>query len=252
MVADSELEATAGAAEAGQPSELQANAEAVRAYLVSVRGGAPFLSSLDARLLRAWLEAGVRVGLVARAIDAVNRKRLAQRVRAPLALASCRAEVERLRRHPGGAAVRPRRRPAPGAVAPERGLQAAGEPADGAAPAPGEGPAETALEALPVPPAVAEQFAAARARVSATTGSPEARLDAACALAREFFDGAWDLLDRPAWIAAAAADLADNRALYAEGEWAAVCEAWAREALRRRYAALTATRLWEELACGVD
>lgn len=43
-------------------------AEAVRAYLVSVRGGAPLLSSADARLLYGWLREGCGSAIV-RAID---------------------------------------------------------------------------------------------------------------------------------------------------------------------------------------
>ena len=40
---------------------MEANAEEVRAYLVAVRGGAPFLSAADGRLLIHWLEQGFSV-----------------------------------------------------------------------------------------------------------------------------------------------------------------------------------------------
>ncbi len=234
MVAETETDASPGTA--GQPGfgELAADAEAVRAYLVSVRGGAPFLSSVDARLLHDWLGSGVRVGLIARAIDGVNRKRLAQRVRAPLSLASCRAEVGRLRRNPG-TVPRPRRREAP---PPDHEPQPAHEAAGALV--------------LPLPASVEALYAQARAEALAVSADSLARLDHACGVGRRFFDEAWDLLDRPAWIEAAAAELAPNRDLYTDGEWAACCEAWARESMRRRYPGLTATCLWEELGCGVE
>jgi len=200
-----------------------ADAEAARAYLVSTRGGAPFLSGADTRLLHGWLSSGVRLGAIVRAIDAVSRKRIASRVRAPLSLASCRAEVVKQSRRPSAAARR---------VA-QRDEFAAGAP-----------PAPEALDPL---------YAAALAEVRALPpGDAEARAERACNIGRRFYDEAFDLLDREAWLAAAGEALADNRELYADTEWGAICEAWARDALRRRYPALTATRIWEEFACGVD
>ncbi len=200
-----------------------ADAEAARAYLVSTRGGAPFLSGADTRLLHGWLSGGVRLGAIVRAIDVVSRKRIASKVRAPLSLASCRAEVARQARRPSGL--------------PRRVVEV--EP--------------VATEGPPVPSAVEALYAAAVAELRALPpGEAESRAEKACGIGRRFYDEAFDVIDREAWLAAAGEALADNRELYADAEWGAICEAWARDALRRRYPALTATRIWEEFACGVD
>ncbi|MBM4367632.1 MAG: hypothetical protein FJ102_15580 [Deltaproteobacteria bacterium] len=200
-----------------------ADAEAARAYLVSTRGGAPFLSGADTRLLHGWLSSGVRLGAIVRAIDAVSKKRIASRVRAPLSLASCRAEVARQARRPSGA--------------PRRVI-------DGT---------DVATDTPPGTEGVDTLYAAALAEVRALPPEEsESRAEKACNIGRRFYDEAFDLVDREAWLAAAGEALADNRELYADAEWGAICEAWARDALRRRYPALTATRIWEEFACGVD
>ncbi len=200
-----------------------ADAEAVRAYLVSTRGGAPFLSGADTRLLHGWLSGGVRLGAIVRAIDVVVRKRIASKVRAPLSLASCRGEVAKQARRPS--------------LAPRRLVERQPVATDGP----------------PVPDLVASLYARAMAEARALPGGdPESRAEKACMIGRRFYDEAFDLVDREAWLAAAGEALADNRELYAEGDWGSICEAWARDALRRRYPGLTATRIWEEFACGVD
>lgn len=83
-------------------------AEEVRAWLVSARGGAPFLSGADARLLAGWLEAGVPVADLLRAIDETARHRRARRLRGPFTLRGVERALTAVR---SGAA--PRRVPAP-------------------------------------------------------------------------------------------------------------------------------------------
>ena len=70
MFASATLEGShpSGAAESGADALADA-AEEVRAWLVTARGGAPFLSGADGRLLVSWLEAGVSVADLLRAID---------------------------------------------------------------------------------------------------------------------------------------------------------------------------------------
>ena len=62
--------------QASQTDELSLadKAEEVRAYVVAVRGGAPFLSAADGRLLVQWLERGISVGRILAAIDEVAEK----------------------------------------------------------------------------------------------------------------------------------------------------------------------------------
>lgn len=78
-----------------QDEALAAQAESVRAYLVAVRGGAPFLSSADGRLLLRWLEQGVPVPLILSAIDDAAARRQKKRARSRLTLRGCRARVEK-------------------------------------------------------------------------------------------------------------------------------------------------------------
>ena len=54
---------------------LAAMAEEVRAYVVATRGGAPFLSAADGRLLVGWLESGISVARILAAVDEVAEKR---------------------------------------------------------------------------------------------------------------------------------------------------------------------------------
>jgi hypothetical protein len=76
---------------------LAARAEEVRAYLVALRGGAPFLSGPDGRVLVAWLEAGVSTAAITAAIDGVAERRRRKRVKSRLTLWACRTELDRIR-----------------------------------------------------------------------------------------------------------------------------------------------------------
>lgn len=198
-------------------------AEAVRAYLVSVRGGAALLSSADARLLYGWLQEGVRLGAIVRAIDLVAARRLAQRVRAPLSLVSCRAEVVRQQRQAGSWVRRGGTRPVARA----------------------DGDARYA--------AVERLAEAAERAVAALPGDDAARRAArACLIAAEFHDAAWQAAPQALLLAEAGEAMADARGLYDEAAWVEALEATARDALRRRYPSLTATALWQELGPGLD
>jgi hypothetical protein len=69
--------------------------EEVRAHLVSIRGGAPFLSPADAWQLLEWLDAGVSVVAIARAVERAAAARRARRARTPLGLAHARRYLDR-------------------------------------------------------------------------------------------------------------------------------------------------------------
>lgn len=205
---------------------LNEAAEAVRAYLVSVRGGAPLLSGADARVLHDWLVRGVRIGAIVRGIDLVAAKRLAKRVRAPLSLVSCRGEVERQQKHAGSwwRRVRPA--------------------LPGGADMPAADPRFAEVSALA---AGAEREIAALAE-----RDPDRRAAAACAIAAQFLEDAWALAPREALLAEADARLADARSLYDDAEWDEAREIFARDGLRQRYPRLTATWIWEEASLGVE
>ncbi len=80
-----------------QDGVLAARAEEVRAYLVALRGGAPFLSGPDGRVLVAWLEAGVSIAAITAAVDRVAERRRQKRRKSRLTLWACRGELDRMR-----------------------------------------------------------------------------------------------------------------------------------------------------------
>ena len=71
-------------------------AEEVRAYLVTVRGGAPFLSAADGRLLIEWLDQGIPIAVVLSAIERTAHRRANKRRRTRLSLGACKGEVKKL------------------------------------------------------------------------------------------------------------------------------------------------------------
>jgi len=76
-----------------EPS-LEEKAEEVRAYLVAVRGGAPFLSAADGRLLVRWLERGFSVARILAGVDETAEKRRKKMTRGRLTLTACRRGIE--------------------------------------------------------------------------------------------------------------------------------------------------------------
>jgi hypothetical protein len=193
------------------PPELATAVEEIRAYLVQVRGGAAFLSPGDGVLARAWLKGGVTVGTILRAVDHAAARRRARRTRVPLSLRGCKRDLGKT--------------------------------------APAVMPHESAPE--PVTDALAAETAARIAAVDLE--DPELTARARCALAREFHDRTWERLrpEHPRLLAEAAEELSALKEIFNEAEMAAACEEHARDRLRRRYPAFTATAIWE--AClGVE
>ena len=79
---------------------MEEKAEEVRAYLVAVRGGAPFLSAADGRLLLEWLEQGFSVARILAGVDDVAEKRRKKMTRGRLTLSACRRTVEGRKHEP--------------------------------------------------------------------------------------------------------------------------------------------------------
>ncbi len=208
-------------------------AEVVRRHLVSLRGGAPFLSAADGALLVRWLDEGVPLHRILRALETASDKRLARRVRAPLTL-------RHAARHLG--APRATRLPAP--VVADSGL---GQPPGAEGPL---GDVIASLRASPVAQAVpdhtarvADQLAQARPGDAAEA---TALVDAVAAL----FDAAWRALDahsRAPYLAQATAQLADLLDEVDEGERARLLDTWGRSALRAAVPGCRAATLLDRL-----
>ncbi|MDP2307687.1 MAG: hypothetical protein Q8P18_16810 [Pseudomonadota bacterium] len=199
-------------------TEDAARAEEVRAWLVQLRGGAPFLSAADGKLLVDWLDAKIPVPTILHGIELVAERRRAKRTRTPFSLQSCRATIEKLARAGGGW-----RTPAD--------LVVALAPAE---------PDALVVEAL--------------VELAAITGDdPEARARYACAVLRRFHARVWDALgeERAALLAEAAEDLGTLEALLGHDGFERACEEHARDRVRARYPTLSATRVWEEFGLGM-
>jgi hypothetical protein len=197
--------------------DIVARAEEVRAWLVQLRGGAPFLSSADGKLLADWLDAGVPVPTILRGLEQVAERRRAKRTRTPFTLTSCRAVVERLAKNHLAWRV------------------------------------PTDLSAALAPAAPDALASAALTELAALQGDAETRARRACAVLRRFHDTVWDALgdERAAVLAAAAEDLGPLAEVLGEEGFRRACEEHARDRVRARYPTLSATRVWEEFGLGV-
>ena len=82
------------------PEDLEVRAEQVRAYVVALRGGAPFLSAADGRLLVTWLERGISVAAILSALDTVAEKRRKKQTRSRQSLTACRRLIEKQEKNP--------------------------------------------------------------------------------------------------------------------------------------------------------
>jgi len=202
-------------------AEAAACAEEVRAWLVQLRGGAPFLSAADGKLLADWLEARIPVLTILHGIEVVAERRRAKRTRTPFTLVSCRGTVEKLSKRAAAWRV-------------PTDLRSA------LAPAPGGPGADPRVDGVLVQLAALEGEAPERARQ-------------ACALLRAFHADVWDALgdERAALLTDAEADLVDLAPLLGEEGFARACEEHARDRVRARYPTLSATRVWEEFGLGM-
>lgn len=198
------------------PEPLMAAAEEVRGWFVLARGGAPFLSSADGRTLVQWLENGISVTSILRAVEVVSERRIARRSRGPFHLEDCEATLKKILKGKLGSSA---------SVESPRSEET--HPL-----------AEQALQRLrAIPP-----------------GAPEARLETACQIAREFHEALWDSLspEHPELIASAEEELQDLRELLGDSGLRRAAEERARALARSRFPQLSITRICEEFQIGVE
>lgn len=77
------------------PPDYINKAEEISAYLVMVRGGAPFLSGADCHLLIEWLDDDIPLSTILSTIDRVSLKRRSKRVRTRLTLKACQGTLNK-------------------------------------------------------------------------------------------------------------------------------------------------------------
>jgi len=180
----------------------RAAAEEVRAHLVALRGGAPFLSPSDAWQLVQWLENGVSVGDVLLALERAAEARRRQRGRTPLTLGAAKRHLGKPA-YPRATAWRAAPEPTVAGEPPLAPIARAlrGQEADGS------GAAEdlaTALERIEERDAEAERQAIAAIRTFVETrwlSLGEPRRDALRSRAREDLGDLLALVDEPTGLA---------------------------------------------------
>lgn len=214
--------------------DLAEAAEEVRAALVALRGGAPFLSGADGRLLVEWLEAGVPVAAILAALDHAAARRAKRPARTRLGLHSCRGEVAKL---VGALQVAA---PAPMPAGPVRwpGLASLAE--------------ELAAMEVPQPLMEArEALAQAVAGLSRGASGDEAEgvARAAMAACRAFQEAAWAALGegRQEVLAAAATELSALAGVLSPGAFDAAVEELARDRVRAATPLVSARVVWDRM-----
>lgn len=231
------------------PEVLAEEAEEVRAFLVMLRGGAPFLSGADGRLLVEWLEAGVPTTTILLALEAASARRARRATRSRLSLTACRGELKRLLERRG---VKLAEADAPAPVAASERWPALHQLAQDIA----------AMETPPALSGAREALVKAlrslgdgldpsgAALPSDPTGETVAR--GAIAACRAFHDAAWTEAEgeREALLAAARRDLASLAEVLPEDAFHAAAEEVARDRLRARTPLVSATVVWDRLIAG--
>ncbi len=193
-------------------------ADEVRAWLVSMRGGSPFLSPADGFRLIQWLDQGVPVSAIALAIERASAARRARRARWPLGLGDA-SRYLKLPKVPASP-VRPRRT----ASAVSDAIRTVD-------------PDDPAIEGLAV-------------RLSDLAGTAEEITRLALRAFSAFFEEKWvglDATERSALLDAARAGYGEWLEGLAEGAQLALVEEAARDLLRSRYPALTAELVWNAM-----
>lgn len=208
-----------------EEASVQDRAEEVREHLVSIRGGAPFLSPDDSFLLLRWLEEGISVAAIACAIERAAQKRRAARRRAALSLRDAKRHLKRFD---------------------SRKLHAKlSTPARGDA-----HPLESTIVALQQSTATDAQALARELRALSGQDSPETLGRAALAAIRSYHARRWDGLsveDRDARLQKASEDLAYLHGAVSLTDLERLTEEVAREDLRGEHPELDASSIWEQL-----
>lgn len=241
---------------------LSEEAEEVRAYLVMLRGGAPFLSGADGRLLVEWLDAGVPATTILLALEAAAARRMKRPTRSRLSLSASKGELKRLLARSGA------RLPSPSAAPEAEPEDNSPRPHDPAAPS-RAWPALLGLAAevgaMDVAPALRQARAAlvgalqrlgegrdpsGAALPADGTGERVAR--AAIAACRAFHEIAWNEAEdeRAALLEAARRDLASLAEVLPEEAFQAAAEEVARDRLRARTPLVSASVVWDRLIAG--
>lgn len=205
------------------PASYQEGAEEIRAHLVSLRGGAPFLSPADALLLVRWFDKGVRPLDILQALERAWQARRKKPSKVPFTLGHARRHLGKpLQKPRRQAALRPAEGPLGALVAPIR---------ERAVDDPHQGLLLELAEALGELPA----------------GDPDELARQALGLIRVFRERVWEHTpdaEKAALRERARAELGELLEDLDEAVVFALLEEEAREAARARYGWLDAAAVW--------
>jgi len=202
-----------GGAEETMSMDLkQEAAEQVRAHLVMVRGGAPFLSPIDAKLLVEWLDSAVPVDVILTAIEEAAGRRSKTRMKRPITLKGVKSGVK-------------------------KGLKKSFSP--------------TKVEALPRLIArleksgdeLLQQASVQFSELSVANLGKTDLLPAVLEVARRFHEEVWEGADQGLLKAQAEEEIGDLREMLSEERYKTAVEEVARDNCRKRYKLLCATQL---------
>ena len=209
-------------------------AEEVRAFLVTARGGAPFLSAADGRLLVSWLDEGVPVTAVLAAIERVAKRRAGRRMRTRLTLGACKSEVKKL----------VKRTSTPTSAVP-RGAEAVAGTSLGAQIA--------SWAAVPVPSELTSLRSQLVEELRAASTSPDSTA-AAMACVRRFHERHWEATaaEHASLRRAARDELAGLEEVVSAKVFADLLDEHVRQTIRGRVSEFTVERLWTALGTGVS
>ena len=211
---------------------MESKAEEVRSYLVAVRGGAPFLSAADGRLLFEWLERGFSVARILAGVDATAEKRRKKMTRGRLTLSACRSSIEGRKektKHTNGPVTDD---------SPSKPIDFSGYLVD--------------IQGMEVPDPLKQahdQLLSGIAKLNNITDA-ETAASAAVAACRTFHEAAWsnaqqehaNLRDR------ALRELAALKTVLSPNALEAAIDEVARDIVRRRYPLVSAREVWDRLS----
>ena len=222
--------------------ELGPLVKEIRAYLVEVRGGAPFLSGADAQLLVHWLETKVPVPLILACIDRVAERRRKKRVRSRLTLKACRGEVtkalkKQAARNSSGVLLRPEL-PPDSSPHPENRPELLQLVAD--------------LDEINVESELQDSWSALKrafTELAAQELSTEECTTRVMGAVRVFHRDAWDAMSafHEELREAARVELGPLEGAVSDRIFLELLEETARDQLRRRFVLVSADRLWDRL-----
>lgn len=209
------------------PESHTTSAETISEYLITLRGGAPFLSGADCRLLVQWLDEEIPTPAILSALERVALRRRAKRVRTRLSLNATKGELKKLL---GKKTIPPKPQTSEHIFSPLR--QRILDSLDESSPF-------CALQK-----SIAQQLL----EIDPTTHD-NMKADQAISLISSFHQHVWEESEeeRPLLLDKAEEEIAAMRSMIPTSRWNELVEEIARDQLRSRFPLFSAQMVWDSL-----